>query len=110
MLDPAFVPGTSTPEPGGITSTELLRAVHHIVSSVSLMTMDVVEISPPYDAPHAVTAEVAHRVILEAICTLAWRQSPAIIRRTSSPLYFALMSSLKIIAKCGLLSWGKKPL
>ena len=75
VLDPAFAPGTGTPEPGGITSTELLRAVRRIVSSVNLVAMDVVEVSPPYDGPGAITALAAQRVVLEAISTLAWKRA-----------------------------------
>ena len=75
VLDPAFAPGTGTPEPGGITSAELLRAVRRIVTSVKTVAMDVVEVSPPYDGPGAITAEVAHRVVLEAISALAWRRT-----------------------------------
>ena len=72
VLDPAFAPGTGTPEPGGISSTELLRAVRRIASSVNLVAVDVVEVSPPYDDQGAITAEVAHRVVLEAISAVAW--------------------------------------
>ena len=72
VLDPAFAPGTGTPEPGGITSTELLRAVRRIVTSVKLVGADIVEVSPPYDDAGEITAEVAHRVGLEIISALAW--------------------------------------
>jgi agmatinase len=74
ILDPAFAPGTGTPEPGGISATELLRAVRTIASSVRLVAMDVVEVSPPYDGSAGITAEVAHRVVLEAISGLAWQR------------------------------------
>ncbi|MCI0439668.1 MAG: agmatinase [Chloroflexi bacterium] len=75
VLDPAFAPGTGTPEPGGLTSMELLRAVRRIASSVELVAMDIVEVSPPYDGPGSITAEVAHRVGLEAISALAWKRA-----------------------------------
>ena len=71
VLDPAYAPGTGTPEPGGITSAELLRAVRTIVSRVRLVGMDVVEVAPAYDGPGAITAEVAHRIALEAMSALA---------------------------------------
>ena len=45
VLDPAFAPGTGTPEPGGLSSTDLLRAVRRISSSVKLLAVDVVEVS-----------------------------------------------------------------
>ncbi|MBI2764388.1 MAG: agmatinase [Chloroflexi bacterium] len=74
VLDPAFAPGTGTPEPGGLSARELLRAVREIVLKVELAGMDVVEVSPPYDSA-GITAEVAHRVCLEAISALAVRRT-----------------------------------
>jgi agmatinase len=71
VLDPAFAPGTGTPEPGGLTSRELLGAVRRIVSQTRLAGMDIVEVAPAYDGPGAITAEVAHRVVLEALSALA---------------------------------------
>ncbi len=71
VLDPAYAPGTGTPEPGGLTSRELLRAVRRVASEVRLVGMDVVEVSPAYDGPGAITAEVAHRVVLESMSALA---------------------------------------
>jgi agmatinase len=71
VLDPAFAPGTGTPEPGGLSSRELLRAVRKIALSVRLAGMDVVEVAPAYDGPGAITAEVAHRVVLEALSAMA---------------------------------------
>jgi agmatinase len=76
VLDPAFAPGTGTPEPGGLSSVELLRAVREIVLRVPLVGLDVVEVSPPYD-PAGITAEVAHRVVCEAISSLAVRRRDA---------------------------------
>jgi agmatinase len=74
VLDPAFAPGTGTPEPGGLTTRELLRAVRTIASSLDLCSMDVVEVSPPYDSS-GVTALAAHRVVLEVISGTALRRS-----------------------------------
>jgi agmatinase len=76
VLDPAFAPGTGTPEPGGLSARELLRAVRRICREVPLAALDVVEVSPPYD-PAGITAEVAHRVICEAISALAERRRAA---------------------------------
>lgn len=70
VLDPAYAPGTGTPEPGGMTTRELLRAVRRLVLAKPLVGMDIVEVSPPYD--HAeITAMAAHRVVLEALSALA---------------------------------------
>lgn len=70
VLDPGMAPGTGTPEPGGMLTREILRAVRRIVGRVELAAMDIVEVSPPYD--HAeVTAMAAHRAALECISALA---------------------------------------
>jgi agmatinase len=76
VLDPAFAPGTGTPEPGGLTSVQLLRAVRRIVERVRLVGMDVVEVAPAYDGPGQITAEVAHRLVLEALSALARKAAP----------------------------------
>jgi agmatinase len=48
VLDPAFAPGTGTPEMGGLTSRELLALVRALPSE-QLVAADLVEVSPPYD-------------------------------------------------------------
>ena len=72
-MDPAFAPGTGTPEPGGLSAREVLRAVRRIALELPLAAVDVVEVSPPYD-PAGITAEVAHRICCEAISGLAVRR------------------------------------
>ena len=77
VADPGFAPGTGTPEPGGLTARELLRAIRRIVGSeVHLVAMDIVEVSPPYDSA-GITAQLAHRVVLEAISALARKKADA---------------------------------
>ena len=74
VIDPGMAPGTGTPEPGGMLTREVLRAVRQIVGAVELAGMDVVEVSPPYD--HAeTTAMAANRAALEAISALAVRKA-----------------------------------
>ena len=46
VLDPAYAPGTGTPEPGGMTIADLLWACREICSRVELVGMDVVEVAP----------------------------------------------------------------
>ena len=70
VVDPGLAPGTGTPEPGGLMTRELLRAIRRIVAAVDLAGMDIVEVSPPYD--HAeTTSMIANRAALEAISALA---------------------------------------
>ncbi len=73
VIDPGMAPGTGTPEPGGMLTRELLRAIRQVVGSVELAGMDVVEVAPAYDQAE-VTAAAAHRCVLEAISALAARR------------------------------------
>jgi agmatinase len=70
VVDPGLAPGTGTPEPGGMLSRELLRAVRQIVGAVNLAAMDIVEVAPPYDWAES-TSMIANRAGLEAISALA---------------------------------------
>ena len=73
VIDPGMAPGTGTPEPGGMLTREVLRAIRQVVAAVDLAGMDIVEVSPPYD--HAeTTAMIANRAALEAISALAVRR------------------------------------
>jgi agmatinase len=72
--DPAFAPGTGTPEPGGMTSGEVLRAVRRLAAEVGAVGMDVVEVSPPYDSGNNITALFANRCVFEALTGTAMRR------------------------------------
>jgi len=74
VVDPGMAPGTGTPEPGGMLTRELLRAIRQIVGAVDLAGMDIVEVSPPYDQSET-TAMLANRAALEAISALAVRRA-----------------------------------
>ncbi len=76
VLDPGMAPGTGTPEPGGMLTRELLRAIRQVVGAVDLAGMDVVEVAPAYDVAE-VTAAAANRCVLEAISALAVRRRDA---------------------------------
>jgi len=69
-IDPAFAPGTGTPEPGGFTPVDILRCVRRISQEVNLVGMDVVEVSPPYDVADN-TVNIAHRLVWELLSGLA---------------------------------------
>jgi agmatinase len=74
VLDPAFVPGTGTPEPGGMTATDLLLAVRTVASEVDLIAADVVEVIPTAIGTDDYSALVAERVIREALTGVALRR------------------------------------
>ena len=66
FLDPAFAPGTGTPEVGGFSTAEAL-AFLRALKGIRLEGCDVVEVSPPYDGPGLVTALAAANVLYELI-------------------------------------------
>ncbi len=69
VLDPAYFPGTGTPEPGGITYKELLNAINLFTRLNNVVGADIVELSPHYDASGASTA-VACKTLREMILLL----------------------------------------
>jgi len=72
VLDPAFAPGTGTPEAGGLTSRELLNILRAF-AELNLVGADIVEVAPAYD--HAeVTGIVAAHAAYELISAMAPRQ------------------------------------
>jgi agmatinase len=66
FLDPAFAPGTGTPEVGGFSTAEALAFVRAL-RGVALAGCDVVEVSPPYDGPGQVTALAGATVLYELL-------------------------------------------
>jgi len=74
VCDPGHAPGTGTPEPGGLSARQLLDSVRRICLELPVVGIDVVEVSPPYDAAE-ITAALANRVVLEALSALAARRS-----------------------------------
>jgi guanidinobutyrase / D-arginase len=67
VLDPAFAPGTGTPEAGGLTSRELLALLAGLAGlEVHVAGADVVEVSPPYD-PSGITAVAAANAAYELL-------------------------------------------
>jgi agmatinase len=75
VLDPAFAPGTGTPEPGGMTSGDLLWATRELASRLELVGVDVVEVIPAAVGSADVTALVADRIVREALTGIAVRRA-----------------------------------
>jgi agmatinase len=71
VLDPAFAPGTGTPEPGGMSSGDLLRACRAIAARTRLVGADVVEVLPTAIGSADPTALVAERVVREILTGIA---------------------------------------
>ncbi len=74
VVDPGMAPGTGTPEPGGMTSRELLESVRRICLELPIVGIDVVEVAPAFDSAD-ITAILANRVVLEALSAIAKRRS-----------------------------------
>jgi guanidinopropionase len=68
-IDPAFAPGTGTPEIGGMTTLEAQHLVRGL-QGLNLIGGDVVEVSPPFD-PSGNTALVGATLMFEILCLLA---------------------------------------
>jgi agmatinase len=73
VLDPAYAPGTGTPEVAGLTTREALGYVRAL-RGLRFAGYDVVEVSPPYDPPGAPTAVAAANVAFELLTldVLGW--------------------------------------
>jgi agmatinase len=72
FVDPAFAPGTGTPEVGGPSSREALAYVRAL-TGLDFRGFDCVEVSPPYD-PSGVTAFLAANACFEMLSLLALRR------------------------------------
>ena len=68
VLDPSIFPGTGTPEPGGVSFTDLISAIHRI-RGLDIVGCDVNELAPHYDQSGVSTA-VACKVIRELILSV----------------------------------------
>ncbi len=74
VVDPGMAPGTGTPEPGGLTSRQLMDTVRRLARDLNVVGADIVEVSPPYDGPGEITAFLANRVVLEVLNGMAERK------------------------------------
>ena len=71
VLDPAFAPGTGTPEPGGMSTTDLLWACREIGARVPLVGADLVEVIPTGVGSADITALAADRIVREIVTGIA---------------------------------------
>ncbi len=69
FVDPAFAPGTGTPEVGGPNSFQALQVVREL-AGLNLVGADLVEVSPPFD-PTGATAYLGASIMFEMLCILA---------------------------------------
>jgi agmatinase len=71
VLDPAYAPGTGTPEPGGMTTAELLGACRALARRLELVGAEVVEVIPAAVGSADITALAADRVVREILTGIA---------------------------------------
>ena len=69
-VDPAYAPGTGTPEVGGLTSYEAQELVRGL-AGLRLVGCDVVEVAPVFDGPGQITALLAANIMFELLCVIA---------------------------------------
>jgi agmatinase len=83
FVDPAFAPGTGTPEVGGFTSREAQEFVRGL-GGIEIVGCDVVEVYPQYDGPGQVTALLAANLGYELLTLIAGLRSAHIKDRVTS--------------------------
>ncbi|MCR4401937.1 MAG: agmatinase [Firmicutes bacterium] len=73
VVDPAFAPGTGTPEPGGCSSCEILEAVH-LLTQANIVGVDLVEVAPAWDRSD-ITSLLAAKIVREVVIGVGARLS-----------------------------------
>ena len=74
VLDPAYAPGTGTPEPGGMAAADLLLACREAAAALDLVGADLVEVIPTAIGSADTTALVGERVVREILTGMALRR------------------------------------
>ena len=74
VLDPAYTPGTGTPEPGGMTTGDLLWAARVLTAELDVVGADVVEVIPTAVGSADITALAADRIVREILTGIALRR------------------------------------
>ena len=72
VIDPAYAPGTGTPQIGGLTSFQALQLIRSM-RGLDLVGIDLVEVSPPYD-PAGITSILAANIIFELLCIASMKR------------------------------------
>jgi len=85
VMDPAFAPGTGTPEPGGTTPREIFPLIRNLCAQKDVVGMDMVEVAPLLD-PSYTTTLVANRILKECLTGIALRRRGVTQPNYLSPL------------------------
>lgn len=70
VLDPAYAPGTGTPEAGGLSSRELMYMINQLMEKLPVKAMDIVEVSPSLDTENQITSWAAVKIIYEVFAQI----------------------------------------
>ena len=73
VIDPAFITGTGTPEPGGLLPREAFRIVRRLCAETNVIGIDIVELAPERDPTYLTTLNV-NRVVREMLTGIALRK------------------------------------
>jgi agmatinase len=82
-VDPAFAPGTGTPEVGGLSSAQALALLRGL-TGLEIVAFDIVEVSPPYDVS-GLTAMLAANVLFELLSVISLGTTPSTIEKRLRP-------------------------
>ena len=86
VIDPAFTPGTGTPEPGGLLIREALSISRRLCAESNVVGFELVELNPLADPSKYLTANNANRVVRECLTGLAMRKKGITEKGYLSPL------------------------
>ena len=85
VLDPAYMPGTGTPEPGGLTTREAFPIVRGLCAEKQIVGFELVELNPLVD-PGYTSAQNANRILAECLTGIAMRKKGITDPKYLSPL------------------------
>ncbi|MFX0051169.1 MAG: agmatinase family protein [Candidatus Hermodarchaeota archaeon] len=74
VMDPAFCPAQKYPEPGGLTSREIISALRKIGKSQIVKGFDICCLGPQYDSSTGLSAQLCARLFMEVLATIAWQK------------------------------------
>lgn len=70
-IDPAFAPGTGTPEIGGLSTRQVMSILEELCPKLNFVGMDCVEVSPPYDQTE-LTSQAAAGFVWTYLCARSY--------------------------------------
>ncbi|MFX1521380.1 MAG: arginase family protein [Promethearchaeota archaeon] len=78
IIDSAFCLAQKYPEPGGLTSREIISAIRQIGKHKLINGFDISCLGPQYDAPTGPSAQLCARIFMEVMATITWQKKTCI--------------------------------